>query len=157
MVGCAGVPIAEGPPLQSSYVYSYPFDKVWDTAIDTIIQEGFIIKTLEKESGMISTESINVANVIFPNISPFAAGFTGYNTARATTTLRIKATSNKETSINIVAHIQYFDSIGKRWQYLDSKIHRNKLQAYILEGISNKLPNNEESRGFSGGEYTLTD
>jgi len=40
MVGCAGVPIVEGPPLQSSYVYSYSYDKVWDATLDSIIQEG---------------------------------------------------------------------------------------------------------------------
>jgi hypothetical protein len=141
--GCATVPV-QMAPIVDSKTFDVPFDKVWPLIVTAISDKGYPIQAIEKQSGILTTKSIEVKSESFTRNIPVIIGEIGYKPSsmcfgawnEAHYNLTIHATeSSGNTIVKVKAFIEGVDGCDVRHDIPS----RGKLEGELLAAISTKI------------------
>jgi hypothetical protein len=137
MMGCATLP-GQGQPQRTSAVINGPMEKVWPLLVEEV-GSNYPIQTLNKESGLITTQIVNMP-VIRENISSFQkyvfSGKSRYEKLRMNMHVTAKESVPGKVSISIIAHYEAYASINYPWRPVPSN---GSVENQILTSIEAKF------------------
>jgi len=119
--GCATTSVVR-PVIQDSYLVEAPYDKAWSAIVATAAEKSLPVKSIEKDSGLLTTDFVTLANgystdnqlkLVAQKPSIFLGVWEGARYA-----LSIYATPQGEgsTKIKITSQIQGYESnVTKQW------------------------------------------
>jgi len=148
ITGCAEITeLLKPTPVQDTEVIQGSFDNVWKATISALTEMGLPIKLIDKESGLITTEFVQLSRSEINDIaSPpyFKHRWTEgkYTTYKPSWTegkynLNILATSSDEnaTKVKIVLHIEVFEP-EEGWEICPS---RRVIEKRIFDFIKARI------------------
>lgn len=102
---CASLKKIDEPKIEKSVTVQVPFDKAWTEVISYFSEKGIPVKTLEKASGLISTEDMSFQTVTdsklfvcdkykFGGKEPVFPGIAKFN-------VFVRKVNDKETSVQV--------------------------------------------------------
>lgn len=132
-------------PLQGVQTFKATRGQVWDACVGVLAESGAPIQVVEKESGLITTQPVIMAEgygakpalkgaAYTPiNASPFAI----WESVRYTLSIHVRAVTDSTTIVRITPHVEAFDrNIGRRWYACDSN---GAIEAKIFVRIGDQL------------------
>lgn len=99
LVGCATYPSPDAPAVEKSMVFSVPYDIAWKKFIEAVTQEGELLTTADKESGVIGLQR----TVAPSDIKKYAYDDTGmfWSQAVAQAAILVSPQDERSTAITI--------------------------------------------------------
>lgn len=137
--GCTTVPQNSSNPIKNSATVSQSFDNVWGAAIATVSEKGFPIITSDKNSGLISTQSVplqggfNIPSRI-QRVAFFPYHVVPFSDARYSLNIVILKQLDGTTKIVITPTIEGYNN--ENWIVFQSN---GTLEANIIQEVKNKL------------------
>lgn len=140
LVGCvtAGQQMPNNP-IKNSEVVNQPFDKVWSAVITTVSERGLPIITTDKNSGLISTQSIqlqggfNIPSRI-QRVAYFNFKVVPFHDARYSLNIVVSKETDETTKIVVTPHIE--GDNYEKWITFQSK---GIIEQEIIQAVKNKL------------------
>lgn len=125
LFSCTMPPQEAREPIKDSEVFNSPFNKVWAGIVSTIAEMSLPIQSIEKESGLITTQFITdksgwepVKNLAY-NPTVLLGTWTG---CRYTYSIFVNTLSENQTKVKVNTHIEGFESnVTKDWHVCQSK------------------------------------
>lgn len=155
---CAKPQILSEPYYPNEQIYNATFEETWLTTLKVLTSFNARVKTMDKSSGFIVTEPVNVAAILYGQDNPTAIGMVGLGSATADYTLFIERITDKtpssghegahlsqhsgglvSTKIKIIGNYKYLQVYPQQWVMLSPEYHKNKPEAYLLKNIGINL------------------
>lgn len=141
LVGCTPPPKAPLHQQRASATYSAPKDKVWPLLVSEV-GLNYPIQAIEKESGLISTQFVNLPAGLFNMdqtryIFPPGGFLATYNGLRMSMRILAIETAPDTTMVTIRAHYEAFeDNVSKSWKVARSN---GAVENRILTNIEQQI------------------
>lgn len=142
-VGCATVPVQQ-TAVVNSFVIDKPFAKVWGAAVATFAEKSLPVKTIEKDSGLITTDFVVFADGYYADdqiksVSRRPSVLMGcWNRGRYSVSYYATAIDDNRTKISITPHIEAFEyNVTKSWHVCRSA---GVIEKELYDAIIAKLP-----------------
>lgn len=146
LVGCAASQqLTPATPRTDTAVLDAPFDKVWQATVATLAEEGMPIQTIEKESGIVTTQFVSFASGYsaereIDQLAKRPRTFLGlgtWNSGRYTLSIYVSRVDSATTRIKATPHIEGFENnVSKSWVMCESN---GALEEKMFAGIRSKL------------------
>jgi len=150
IIGCATVPVR--PTIQDTQIINAPFDKVWEALVATLAEMGLPIESIEKESGIVTTDFVIFASglatekvlgkvAVYPTSLLYI-----WSTARYKLSIFAIKKGEDATKVKITTHIEAYESnVTHNWMVCYSK---GVIEKRIFESIKMKIC--QEKKGIIG-------
>lgn len=116
------------------------YNTCWQNLLDVLSDQNEPIVTIEKESGILVSDFVNISqdSLIRYALVPYGMMGTGYTEGRYKLNIRVKKISENVTAVKINAHIEGFWGIVQPygWLALES---RGVLEVGILQQLASKV------------------
>ena len=141
--GCAIEPFVE-PRINKNITYSADYDTVWKAIIQVFSEENYPIKAIEKDSGIISTDFINMGRmhslkdkILHPDYL-----LAVWENVHYTINVFANEIEENKISVTINTHVEAFESnTSQQWHVCYSK---GVIEKSILDSISSKIGYDKE-------------
>ena len=141
--GCAVSQPQVHPPVKNSEILQYAYDQVWPAALQTVSSMGLPIITAEKESGLISTQSVQLKGSFniparIKRVAYLSAGILeAWNDARYSLNITIKKIDEQSSEITVTPYIEGFENnISRAWVSYPSN---GVIEQEVTEAIKSRL------------------
>lgn len=148
LLGCAPVYISqeEVDAIKKETVYPYGFDKVWSATVEALADMEVPIESIEKESGLITTDFIRISSkrinqigLLFRDDKYMIPGSGGYSFSMRGGRYKLNVfeylIDSLATKVKVTVHIEVYYK-GLDWTPLKS---RGEIEREIFEAIQQNL------------------
>lgn len=145
IAGCAASQQMTYAQPQDTEVFNAPFDKVWGAIVATIAEQGAPVQSIEKDSGILTTQFVSFASGFGADKQigaiaqrPPAGGFLSvWNAGRYTISIFASRSDSMSTRVKLTPHIEGYESnVTKSWHVCPSN---GSLEAKLFSSIRAKL------------------
>lgn len=146
LVSCATVPTSPPAKVRISGTYDKPMPEVW-AAVVGIVGMNYPIAVLEKDSGLITTNFVTVANGLmtqrrFPMYvqKPQGPMFAVWDALRMKLSVMVTEIDTGKTQVTIKSHYEAFEkNVMKQWIVCDSN---GAVESGIFDAIDQTIESN---------------
>lgn len=114
--GCTTMPINSSPAKQEE-VFNLSFDDVWKQVVEVLSDENYPIESIEKDSGLITTEFISTGGDQIQRIARLEKGmFFAWTTGSYKLNIFVVSIDDSHTRVKINPYIKAYNYILESWK-----------------------------------------